>query len=319
MAAPRSEEENEMEPTLVTGGLGYVGRYVVSLLRERGTEVVSYNRDFWDEQVPGVQFVQGELFDIPRLVRTIERHGIARIVHTAAMSHPELSVELPITTFGANVDGTVHLLEAARLTSARRVLCFSSECAYGVRPEPIVTENCRLEPTTPYGVTKAAMEMLAHVYNQRYGFDITSLRVSEVYGPGNRMPQYLCELVDAALSQEPYRLERGGDHRFQFVHVRDVARAAVAAVAADRLPQEAYNITGGTQTTLRDAAAAVAQLVRGGDLELGDGFLDLDQQGRWDIGAAERDFGYRPEWTTERGILDYVAWREHGQTVAGAI
>jgi nucleoside-diphosphate-sugar epimerase len=305
-----------MRTTLVTGGLGYVGRYVAAQLRERGAEVVSYNRDFHPDVVPGVHFVQGELFDVPRLVRTIEEFGVERIVHTAAMSHPELSVELPITTFAANVDGTVHLLEAARLTSARRVLNFSSECAYGVRPEALVTEDLRLEPTTPYGVTKAAMEMLAHVYNARYGFDITSLRVSEVYGPGNRMPQYLCELVDAALAREPYRLEAGADQRFQFVHVQDVARAAVLAVSADRLPQEAYNITGGTRTTLREAADAVAQRVPGAEFQLGPGFLDLDRQGAWDISAAERDFGYRPEWSMDRGIQDYVAWREGAAAVA---
>jgi UDP-glucose 4-epimerase len=299
-----------MSATLVTGGLGYVGRHIVAHLRERGTPVVSYNRDFWNEPEPGVAFVQGELFDIPRLALTLERHKVDRIIHTAAMSHPELSVDLPVTTFAANVDGTLKVLEAARLASARRVVAFSSECAYGNRPEPLVTEDCRLEPTTPYGVTKAASEMLAHVYNLRYGFDVTSLRVSEVYGPGNRMPQYLCELIDAALAGEPYELPAGADHRFQFVHVQDVARAAVLASEAAHLPQEAYNVTGGSQIALREAVEAVERLVPGGDFRIGPGHIEsLDRQGEWDISAAERDFGYRPEWELERGILDYVGAR----------
>jgi UDP-glucose 4-epimerase len=301
--------------TLVTGGLGYLGRYIVSALRERGTEVVSYNRDFWDEPVPGVQFVQGELFDIPRLVETINGFGVSRVIHTAAMSHPELSLDLPITTFAANADGTLHLFEAARLTGARRIVSFSSECAYGNRPEPVVTEDCRLEPTTPYGVTKAAGEMLAHVYNARYGFDITSLRVSEVYGPGNRMPQYLCELVDAALEGRTYRLPSGADQRFQFVHVRDVARAAVLACDVSGLPLEAYNVTGGSQIALAEAADEVARLVPGAQFEIGPGQLELDRQGEWDISAAERDFGYRPEWAIERGVQDYVAWRQGNRAV----
>ncbi len=307
-----------MAATLVTGGLGYVGRHVVSLLRERGATVVSYNRDFWDEDVPGVDFVQGELFDIPRLVQTLERFGVDRIVHTAAMSHPELSVDLPVTTFAANVEGTLHLFEAARLTGARRIVSFSSECAYGHRPEPVVTEDCRLEPTTPYGVTKAAGELLAHVYNARYGFDITSLRVTEVYGPGNRMPQYLCELIDAGLQGVTYSLPAGADHRFQFVHVQDVARAAVLAAEARDLPLEAYNITGGSQIPLAEAAQTVARLVPDAAFEIGPGLLDLDVQGRWDIAAAERDLGYRPQWTLERGILDYVDWRRRSRGVVEA-
>lgn len=307
-----------MATTLVTGGLGYLGRHIVTCLRERDTEVISYNRDFWDEDVPGVWFVQGELFDIPRLVETINRFAVSRVIHTAAMSHPELSLDLPITTFAANVDGTLKLFEAARLTGVRRIVSFSSECAYGNRPERTVTEDCRLEPTTPYGVTKAAGELLAHVYNSRYGFDITSLRVSEVYGPGNRMPQYLCELIDAALDGTTYRLPAGADHRFQFVNVRDVARAAVLACEASGLPLEAYNVTGGSQIALADAAEEVARLVPGAQFEIGPGHLELDRQGEWDISAAERDFGYRPEWTIERGIQDYIAWRRDSGAVTGA-
>jgi UDP-glucose 4-epimerase len=125
------------------------------------------------------------------------------------------------------------------------------------------------------------------------------------------MPQYLCELVDAALAGETYELPAGADHRFQFVHVRDVARAAVVASEASGLPQEAYNITGGSQITLREAVDAVDRFVPGGDFRVGPGHIEsLDRQGRWDIGAAERDFGYRPEWSLERGIQDYVSWRE---------
>ena len=305
-----------MTATMVTGGLGYVGREIVSILRDRGVQVVSYNRDFWSESGPGIDFVQGELYDIPRLVDTVERFAIDRILHTAAMSHPTLSIDLPITTFAANVDGTLHLFEAARLAGVRRIVNFSSECAYGHRPEPVVTENCRLEPTTPYGVTKATAELLARVYNRRYGFEITSLRITEVYGPGNKMPQYLCELIDAAVAEVPYRLPAGGDHAFQFVHVRDVARAAVLASERCNLPQDAYNITGGVQVTLGEAAELVRRFLPGSDFEIGPGYLDLDVQGCYDISAAERDFGYRPEWELERGILDYVEWRQQSRPLA---
>jgi UDP-glucose 4-epimerase len=299
-----------MGAIMVTGGLGYIGRYVVSQLRAGGRDVVSLNRDFSSADAPGLWHVQSELFDIPRIVRTVERFGVERVIHTAAMSHPELSLEIPITTVHANVDGTLHLLEALRMTAVRRVVNFSSECAYGERPEERVSEECPLEPTTPYGVTKAAVEMLARVYERAHGFDITSLRVTEVYGPGNRMPQYLCEMLDAALAGTPYRLERGGEHAFQFVHVADVARAAVLAAERERLPRRAYNVTGGTQITLAEASCLVRRAVPGAELDVGPGFIEtLDRQGRYDIGAAERDLGYRPEWTLERGIADYVESR----------
>jgi UDP-glucose 4-epimerase len=272
--------------------------------------VVSLNRDFSDADAPGLVHVQAELFDIPAIVRAVERHGVERVIHTAGMSHPELSVDVPITTVAANIDGTLHLFEALRLTGVRRVVNFSSECAYGNRPEEPVDESCPLEPTTPYGVTKAAVEMLARVYDERHGFDITSLRPTEVYGPGNRMPQYLCGMLDAALGGAPFVLPHGAAQRFQFVHVADVARAAVLCAERERLPQRAYNVTGGTQISLAEAAELVGRAVPGAVLEIGPGHVPtLDRQGSYDIAAAARDFGYRPEWTLERGVEDYVANR----------
>jgi UDP-glucose 4-epimerase len=62
----------------------------------------------------------------------------------------------------------------------------------------------------------------------------------------------------------------------------------------------------------------VARLLPGAQFEIGPGRLELDRQGEWDISAAERDFGYRPEWAIERGVQDYVAWRQGSRAVTGA-
>jgi UDP-glucose 4-epimerase len=314
----RDARDPGLSVTLVTGGLGYIGRRVVALLAGRGTQVVSFNRSHCGDSVPRVTFVQGDLVDIPRLVTTIEQLGVDQVIHTAAMSHPDISLEIPLTTLAANINGSAHLLEAMRLTQARRLVNLSSECAYGNRPEPVVTEDCPLEPTTPYGMTKAAVEMLGAVYNARYGFDVTSLRITEVYGPGNRMPQVLCDLIDAAVESRPYRLERGGEHPFQFIHVEDAARAAVLASEGSNLPRPAYNITGGVQMTIREAAETIKGLIPAATFDIGPGYLDSDRQGEYDISAAQRDIGYSPEWTLEQGILDYAAWRNETPSLVGA-
>jgi UDP-glucose 4-epimerase len=297
--------------TMVTGGLGYVGRHLVARLAERGETVVSYNRDYAEGTEENVVYVQGELYDLPRFVDTLRRHDVGRIIHTAAMSHPDLSVDLPITTFTANVDGTVHVFEAARMVGVRRIVNFSSETAYG-HIGGAVSEDAPLHPTTPYGVTKVATELLGDVYNNLYGLDVLSLRITEVYGPGNKMPQSLREMIVPALRGKPYRLERGGDHRFQFVRVEDVVSAAVLAADAEDPAQSVYNITGGEQTTLAQAAEIVHEAIPQADIEIGPGYLHLDRQGPYDISAAERDLGYTPRWTVKGGIRDYVDWlRDH--------
>jgi UDP-glucose 4-epimerase len=171
-----------------------------------------------------------------------------------------------------------------------------------------VTEDSTLHPTTPYGVTKVATELLSGVYNDLYGRDIISLRVTEVYGPGNKMPEILRDIIRPALEGEPFVMETGGDHGFHFVHVRDVARAAILAADCVRRDRSVFNITGGSQVTLSQAATMIGDLIPGARIEIGPGFWHLDRQGSWDISAAARGLGYKPEHPLERGLPDYVEW-----------
>jgi nucleoside-diphosphate-sugar epimerase len=296
---------------LVTGGFGYVGRHLVSALSERGVRVVSYNRDYAEGAPSGVEFVQGELYDLPRLVDTFSRHDVDRVIHTAAMSHPDLSIDLPITTFTANVDGTLHVFEAARMAGVKRVVNFSSECAYGNVDGPI-TEDSPLRPTTPYGVTKVTTEMLGRVYTELYGLDVISLRVTEIYGPGNKMPEILRDIIRPVLEGKPFMMGTGGDHGFHFVHVQDVARAAILAADCVRRERSIFNITGGSQVTLSEAGELIGDLIPDARIEIGPGYWHLDRQGPWDITAAARDLGYEAEYPLERGLPAYVEWlREH--------
>jgi UDP-glucose 4-epimerase len=298
--------------TLVTGGLGYVGRATVSLLAQRGDTVVTYNRDYAHDPRPAVTPVQGELHDLPRLTRAIRELGVERIVHTAAQSNPDFSLELPLSTVTANVDGTVHIYEAARMTGVERVVNFSSECAYGHQDATVTELGAVLRPTTPYGVTKVAGELMADVYNHHFGLDVLSLRVAEVYGPGQAQPIVLREMIRAALAGEPYRLDSGGDHRFHWVYIDDVARAAVLALDCERAAQSVYNVSGGGHWSLFDGAEAVRTVLPEADIELGGGHWYLDRQGPWDGSAAERDLGFAPSVSLEEGVRRYADWlREH--------
>jgi len=162
---------------------------------------------------------------------------------------------------------------------------------------------------TPYGVTKVATELLGRVYRDTYGLDIVSLRVTEIYGPGLRMPEVLKDMIHAAAQRKAFRLDAGSSHRFQFVHVTDVVRAALLACGRDGLPQHVYNISGGAQVTLAQAAALVCAQFPHATIDLGPGRLPgWDRQGEFDIGAAERDFGYRPRVSLAEGIAHYADW-----------
>jgi UDP-glucose 4-epimerase len=296
--------------TLVTGGRGFVGRHLVDQLITEGGKVVSYNRDFSADERDGLTVVQGELFDIPRLIETLRRYNVDRIIHTAGQSHPGVSIELPWTTFKANAEGTLAVYEAARATGVRRVVNFSSECALGNTPLGAkATENVTPSPTTPYGVTKVAGELFGTVYNSLYDMEVVSLRITEVYGPGLWMPSLLGDMIRAGLRGDPFVLETGGEHPFQFVYVDDVATAARLAATSTTLSQPVYNVSGGRQVTVAETARLLEQHIPGSRYVIGPGLLpNWDSQGPYDLTASRRDLGYTPAWSLELGIVKQIDW-----------
>jgi nucleoside-diphosphate-sugar epimerase len=256
--------------------------------------------------------VLGELGDIPRLLSVINKHDVDRIVHTAAQSHPDVSLEMPLATVEANVTGTCCVLEAARLSCIRRVVVFSSECAYGNTPPGTVPESTPLQPRTPYGVTKAATEMLGRSYNECFDMDVIALRVAEIYGPGQAMPHVVRDAIKAAVQGEAFHLPHGRDQKLQLVHVSDVAQATLAACFVGAHAGPAYNIAGGIQPTLGEVLGLLAELVPGAPFDVGPGEIGGDRQGLFEIEAARRDLGYEPQVALREGLSGYVDWlREH--------
>jgi UDP-glucose 4-epimerase len=295
---------------LVTGGRGFLGRHVVDDLLRQGHTVVNYSRDVGLAPAdPAHVVVLGELADVPRLLTVIRRHSVERIIHTAAQSHPAVSRDMPLATIEANVTGSCCVLEAARLSGIRRVVCFSSEAAYGHTPSGPVTESVPLHPRTPYGVSKAATEMLGHAYNECFAMDVISLRVGQIYGPGQLMQEDVRDAVKAALRRKVFCLGGGRDARLQLVHVSDVARATVSACMVNAHSLDTYNIAGGAQPTYGEVLDMLAEMIGGAVFEVGPGGFDgSDEQGPFAIAAAARDLGYVPQVALREGLADYVAW-----------
>jgi UDP-glucose 4-epimerase len=296
--------------TLVTGGRGFVGRHLVDQLLDTGERVVTYNRDYTVANREGVVAVQGELFDIPRLAATLRTHNVQRIIHTAGQSHPGLSIDLPITTFAANADGTLAVYEAARMTGVRRIVFFSSECALGnIDQAGPVTEDIKPAPTTVYGVTKVAGELLGSAYNSLYDMEVVSLRITEVYGPGLWMPSLLGDMIRAGLRGESFTLDAGGDHPFQFVYVDDVATAARLASTTGNLTQQAYFVSGGSRITVNETAELLQKYLPDARFDIGPGFLPAwDRQVEFDLTNSTRDLGYAPAWPLEKGLETQIEW-----------
>ena len=289
------------QTTLVTGRGALVAHHLLPSLADLGHCVVSQSRH--------AEAALGELFDLPRLVHVMRENGVDRIVHAADASDARLSIDMPVATVVANVEGVLQVLEAARLAGVRgRIVLLSSTAVYGDNDGPI-DESSPLRPRTPHAVTKVTAEQLGAVYADLYGLDVVVLRIGDAYGPELAPPALLGALMGAAVRGEPFRAFTGADQTFALTHGEDVVRAVIAALTASRAPRRVYNITGGERHSLGRIATLVRERFPEAAVDIGPGHLpELPRQGPVATRAASADLGYRPRWGLARGLDDYAEW-----------
>ncbi|MGC5232606.1 NAD-dependent epimerase/dehydratase family protein [Streptomyces albogriseolus] len=324
---------------LVTGGAGFIGSHVVTALRERGHEPVVF--DVRGDPAADVR--------APDAVRAA-LDGVDAVCHQAAMVGLGTGFADAPEYISRNDLGTAVLLTAMADAGVRRLVLAGSMVVYGegryecaghgvVRPGPravedlaagrfeppcpvcgaalapgLVAEDAPADPRNVYATTKLAQEHLAAAWARATGGSAVSLRYHNVYGPG--MPRDtpyagVASFFRSALARgEAPRVFEDGDQRRDFVHVRDVASANVAALEADPPAGAltAYNTGSGTPHTVGEMARALAEAHGGpspvvtGDYRLGDvRHITADST------RLRADLGWKPEVTFEAGMREFAS------------
>ncbi|MHB8619838.1 MAG: NAD-dependent epimerase/dehydratase family protein, partial [Chloroflexota bacterium] len=312
---------------LVTGGAGFVGSYVVRGLVEAGANVVVYDlaqptgqmayllRDVRERVV----YERGQILDLPSLLAVARRHHVDAVFHAAALYDPEYSLANPYITYQVNVEGTLNVLETARLEGIGRVVLSSSIAVYpDKRYEPLdeahpISSISGGHPLGHYGSSKAAAELAGLTYYTHNQVDFVALRFSAVYGFGMRYPMYVKPMVENSLQGQASVFATGAPMPRDYTHVKDIAQAVVKAVSApaDALRQRVFLVGSGEVRTAGDVAAVVRGLVPGARIEIGAGLTDLERgdaaaRGMLDLSATRQQIGYAPVFNLERGVADYV-------------
>jgi nucleoside-diphosphate-sugar epimerase len=229
----------------VTGGTGFLGRYIVRHLTSLGHHCQcwyrpSSDRGGFEDLAQSVSWVPGNLDDEAAARTLVE--GCDAVVH-AALFRPGTGFrgsEGPLISFlERNVLGTIRLIEAARAARAGRFV-FISTCAVHevILPDRPLDETHPLWPTSHYGAHKAAIEAFVHSYGKGQGYGVCALRPTGIYGlayPGSRSKWF--DLINAVCRGETVECRRGGKE----VHAADVARAVGILLSAEGTGGEAYN------------------------------------------------------------------------------
>lgn len=303
---------------LVTGAKGYIGRYVTKLLLDDGHTVIDYHRD---QQLPYENpkfiFAHGECYDVPRLLHVFKEYKVDAIIHLAAQSSPWVSLEVPIQTMEANLMSTIAILEAARISDIKRVVMYSSECAYGEHGYNSCDCNTALIPRTVYGVTKAGTEMLGRVYNWQFGMSCVSLRCGRVYGGRQLTPNVIKSMITAAVKGEKYTAETGADAYASLIHVDDIADITVRAVMVDpkKVNDMAVYNAASHGARLSEVLSTIKEFVPDFQYDMGPGMevvngIVNENQGEWDLSDSARDLGYKPKYTLKEGLQAYYAFMQ---------
>ena len=216
---------------LVTGGSGFIGRRVVSELSRDGAQVRVV--DLKPHPDREVEIVQGDLADHAVLEAALGGR-VDSVVHLAAVTSVLRSLEHPELTYRTNVHATAALLEAARAAGVRALAFASTNAVTGPMDAPAITETATLKPLTPYGATKAAAEMLMSAYTASYGVRCTSLRLTNVYGPGMQAKDSIvARLMRAIRLGSTFEIYGDGLQVRDYVHVGDVVAAVRLALTRE--------------------------------------------------------------------------------------
>lgn len=308
---------------LVTGHHGYIGSVLTPMLEEAGHEVVGLDTfffrgcDFGEAGEPG-RAIAADL----REVTPGQLEGFDAVVHLAALSNDPLGDIDPELTYAINRDGAVSLAEAARAAGVQRFVFASSCSMYGaVEGDELLDEEAALRPLTPYAESKVRAEEVVRSLADD-DFVAMSMRNATAYGvsPRLRLDVVLNNLVAWAHTTGAIKLLSDGRSWRPLVHIRDIAKATLALLAAPAadVRGEAFNIGTNEQNYLiRSLAEIVRRRLPSCEVTFADDASPDPRSYRVDFSKfASRFPNCRLDWTAERGTDELAAAYERvGLTV----
>jgi UDP-glucuronate 4-epimerase len=306
---------------LVTGGAGFIGSHLVETLLATGHDVAILDdfNDFYDprvkrENVAGVSkdvaIHQIDLRDSAALRNLFHRQKFDTIAHLAARAGVRPSIAHPALYYDTNVNGTLHLLEAARVTGVRCFIFASSSSVYGISKTVPFSESLHLSQTiSPYAATKIAGEFLCSTYSHLYQIRVIALRYFTVYGPRQRPDLAIHRFTKRVHAGQPIDQFGDGTTRRDYTYIDDVIQGTMAALKYDGPLFDVFNLGESETIQLKDLIAAIEDAVgkkaKINRLPEQPGDVPLTCA---DISKARKLLGYDPKTSFRQGLPRFVNW-----------
>jgi len=306
---------------LVTGGAGFIGsnfiRYILGQYPEYrviNLDKLTYAGNLENlsgiDKDPRYAFEKGDICDKSRVQMCVVRYEIDAIVHFAAESHVDRSILGAAEFVQTNVAGTNVLLEVAKELKIKRFVQISTDEVYGsLESTGLFTEETSICPNSPYSASKASADMLALAYQHTFGLPIVVTRCSNNYGP-YQFPEKLIPLMIAnAVNDKPLPVYGDGMNVRDWLHVKDHCSAIDIVLHRGRIG-EVYNIGGNNekpnieiiQLILKNLGKPESLITYVQDR------LGHDRRYAIDSSKIQRELGWQPSYTFERGMAETIQW-----------
>ena len=316
---------NEIKSILVTGGCGFIGSNFIHLcLRERDYKIINLDaltyagnlenlKDY--ESDSRYKFVKGQIED-PELIKDLMQE-VDAVVHFAAESHVDRSIEDQKPFVITNVLGTQVLLSGA-LNSPRlkRFVHVSTDEVYGsLRPDDRpFKEDDHLHPNSPYSASKASSDLFCRASFKTYGLPVVITRCSNNYGP-YQFPEKLIPLMCInAMADKPLPIYGDGSNVRDWIYVEDHCKGVLSALEQG-VPGEIYNFGGECELSNLEVVKTILKILKKPEDLI---TFVADRPGHdfryaMDITKAQKELGWKPEWTFSRGIEMTIKWYQENR------
>jgi UDP-glucose 4-epimerase len=251
---------------LVTGAAGFIGAAISIKLLEQGNRVVTIDNlsTGYFENIPkGVEFIEGDCAN-PNIYEKLPQYKYDAILHIAGQSSGEISFNDPIYDIRANAESTLLLLKFALKSGCNRFIYASTMSVYGNKPDRQISESDECSPESFYGVAKLASEQYMKIY-EKYGINTTSVRLFNVYGPGQNMMNLKQGMVSIFIAQamKDKKIHVKGDKsRFRdFIYIDDVTEIFIKCIKNKKTYGKTFNTGTGLKTSVESLVKIIVSII----------------------------------------------------------
>jgi len=306
---------------LVTGGAGFIGSHLVEKLLSNGHDVAILDdfNDFYDPQIKrqniasfsrDVAIHHVDLRDSAAVRNLFHQKKFDAIAHLAARAGVRPSILHPQLYYDTNVNGTLHLLDAARVTGIERFIFASSSSVYGVSKTVPFSEDQHLTQTiSPYAASKIAAEFLCSTFSHLYQMRVVALRYFTVYGPRQRPDLAIHQFTRKIYANQPIDQFGDGSTRRDYTYIDDIIQGTMAALTYGGLLFDIFNLGENETIQLKDLIAAIEKVLgkkaKINRLPEQPGDVPLTCA---DISKARKLLGYDPSTRLSRGLPRFIDW-----------